>query len=483
MSIFVPRLCCVTPPLMQARCSPLHALDARVGVSANSCQSFLECVSAGCEEGYLSAALGGLKTHAERGALASLPDELARCVSWEEVVVAELGHKRRRITRVLELPPHLAALPLAPPPRPRLAQLAPPAAAAVLHALRLNVARFPRGALLALAALTLARAELPALDAEARSAALLLCFDLREEPPSPPAPDNAEATPQLSRAPAEQRVAAPQALPPPIADVADAADAALLHALASGEGNSAAAAAAALTGLLARLLRHGGRCDCLAALSLHEMPNGATLALCSALPCVPAGYADTATLLRALLLRKLSSLSASAPRTLCDALAAACCAAPGATAEAVCAPLVLDSHASAYAAEALVRTLAAQQGATQHAAALLLRLCDVSGGGGGGSAWGEPAVAVVHALLDARPLLLPPALAAFAAACEAAAAEQTLSKSIRFGKLLLAAVSLLSLQLSAHPTAAQSLRRAIAATRTFMAKTTLAKLDKLLTSS
>ena len=132
---------------------PLHDLrkpgpsERQPGVRA-----FLACVAGAARDGPLPAALIWLKQHAHCGSTPSLPDELARAVcfstqpgldSCPPMLQPDTGHqaKRRRLgdTLLTELPAHMAGLPFAPPPRPRLSALEPTACAAVLHALRLNV--------------------------------------------------------------------------------------------------------------------------------------------------------------------------------------------------------------------------------------------------------------------------------------------------------------------------------------------------------
>ena len=136
---------------------PLHDLrkpgpsERQPGVRA-----FLHCVAAAAADGPLPAALRWIKQHAQCGSTPSLPDDLARavCFSTQPGVdstppsgVPDTGPqaKRRRLgdTLFTELPAHMAGLPFAPPPRPRLSALEPTAGAAALHALRLNVRRPP----------------------------------------------------------------------------------------------------------------------------------------------------------------------------------------------------------------------------------------------------------------------------------------------------------------------------------------------------
>jgi hypothetical protein len=110
--------------------------------------------AASARDGPLTAALKWLKRHAHVGSIARLPDDLRAdaCFSVDgesqEVEQASEEDTRRAPKRPrlelpprfpAELPPSVANLPFAPPPRPRLSALRPTPCAAALHALRLNV--------------------------------------------------------------------------------------------------------------------------------------------------------------------------------------------------------------------------------------------------------------------------------------------------------------------------------------------------------
>jgi hypothetical protein len=131
---------------------PLHDLRVAQPGSCSAVHGFLTALTA--RDGPLTAALKWLKRHAHVGNIARLPDDLRAdaCFSVDgesqEVEQASEEDTRRAPKRPrlelpprfpAELPPSVAKLPFAPPPRPRLSALRPTPCAAALHALRLNV--------------------------------------------------------------------------------------------------------------------------------------------------------------------------------------------------------------------------------------------------------------------------------------------------------------------------------------------------------
>jgi hypothetical protein len=134
---------------------PLHDLRVAHPCSCSTVHGFLTALTAASgSDGPLTAALKWLKRHAHVCSIARLPDDLRAdaCFSVDgESQEAEQASdegtcrapKRPRLELrprfPAELPPSVANLPFAPPPRPRLSALRPTPCAAALHALRLNV--------------------------------------------------------------------------------------------------------------------------------------------------------------------------------------------------------------------------------------------------------------------------------------------------------------------------------------------------------
>ena len=310
---------------------------------------------------------------------------------------------------------------------------------------------FPRAALLRLAAAALAEPE-AALDAAARSAVRLLVFDvggdcgdapatLRDAPLAPQSQQQAAGEappPQQSQQPQE----APPALPSPLPaeEAAAAAAGAALAALSPlAPASEGARAAAALLAALAAAATDRAALAALRAARLDAASDAAAAAVAGALrdgaaAAATLGFARCAALVSALLLPRLRSLTAPAPRPLAEALAAAAEAAPNALAAAVAAPLLAGPpEPRAPQGEALARVIAGPAG-PRLAPPLLAALCVP-----GAMTWTEAGVAAVAAALALRLPLGRDALAATCAAMEAAAAE--LPASIKLSRLLLAIVA------------------------------------------
>lgn len=319
-----------------------------------------------------------------------------------------------------------------------------------------------------------------------RAAAELLLFDLRTGMDVPAATlpsDGAEPEREpltLSQHPGVDDISAdaPASQPaPPAVPAAEVSSLLLELQACGGETSSTTAREDALRGLVALLSRIGQeqQAPVLAALALHDLDDTCTLALCRALEAAPDVIAPLSSsarhaLLAALLTDKAAALTSPASRHLCDALAAAAAGAPAVTARAVSAALLLGDEVNPRSAGLVHRALDAQP-AGPHASALLLALCEAD-------SWSSQVIPGLSRIVAARPVMAPATLLALTAACETAACG-ALGKDIHFVKLCAAISTSLAPLLRDNVAAAAALRRAVAATRTFLTDATLARLDKL----
>jgi len=302
--------------------------------------------------------------------------------------------------------------------------------------------------------------------------------------------------------PAPQRDATPATPPPPEEAAAAAAGLALASLAPLAPAAEGARAAEALLAALAGAATDDASLAALRSARLDDASDAAALAVALALRdggagtgAASLGFARCASLLSALLLPRLRALSTPAPRPLAEALAAAAEAAPGALAAAVAAPLLAGPpEPRAPHGEALARVVAGPAG-PRLVPPLLSAMCAP-----GALTWTEAALGVAQAALTLKLPLSRDALAAACDAMEAAAAE--LPASLKLPRLMLAIVAhygpqvrpatahvqmhVVALTIAGSRVRSQleaahvaSLRRAAAATRTFMTKGVVAKLDAL----
>lgn len=317
-----------------------------------------------------------------------------------------------------------------------------------------------------------------------RAAAELLLFDLRASVDAPEAtPPREGAAPEREGPRPSQRsgaddVSADAPASQPAPAVPDTDVSSLLRDLkACGDSSSATAGENALRAVMAVLSRitQEQQLPMLAALVLHELDDTCTLALCRALEAAPDSIAPLSSatrhsLLAALLTDKAAALTSPASRQLCDALAAAAAGAPAVTARAVSSALLLSGEVNPRSAGLVHRALDAAPGGA-HASALLLALCEAD-------AWSSHVIPGLSRIVAAKPVMAPATLLALTTACETAACG-TLGRDIHFVKLCAAIATSLAPLLRDNAAAAANLRRAVAATRTFLTDATLARLDKL----
>ena len=356
------------------------------------------------------------------------------------------------------------------------------------HASACQASLFPRSLLQALARMVLTCEHLN--HRMPRAAAELLLFDLRTGAGAPAAtPPREGAAPERDAPRLSQRAGAddvsadaPASQPAPVAPDADFSS--LLRDLqACGDSSSATAGEDALRAVVAVLSRiaQEQQSPVLAALAMHELDDTCTLALCRALEAAPDSIAPLSSatrhaLLVALLTDKAAGLASPASRQLCDALAAAAAGAPAVTAKAVSSALLLgeasrnSGEVNPRSAGLVHRALDAAPGGA-HASALLLALCEAD-------AWSSHVIPGLSRIVAAKPVMAPATLLALTIACESAACG-ALGQDIHFVKLCAAIATSLAPLLRDNAAAAAALRRAVAATRTFLTDASLARLDKL----
>lgn len=208
--------------------------------------------------------------------------------------------------------------------------------------------------------------------------------------------------------------------------------------------------------------------DALRACGLETLPSDTMLLVVRAAAGPGAAFAACAALARGALLPAAAALDAPPPQALTAAAQHLAEANPQALVDHCWRPLLAAGALGAPQAEFLLRTIRRGEVPGPLLHGVLDALGEVE--------WTEGDAAVVQAVIDAKPLL-PPASVAAACAGFLAAAQGPLAGSIKLAKALMAFVKGYGEEMGAGEVG--RCRAAAAAAGTFMAKPTLAFLDKL----
>lgn len=234
-----------------------------------------------------------------------------------------------------------------------------------------------------------------------------------------------------------------------------------------------------------------GRSAPLAAVGLEAVPEHALLSLLGEALPPAASFARCSAVGRAALLPRLQGLQGPPSRTLAAAVGSlaganpralvASCLAPLLRSSAFGAPqaelagrLVKDALPQALLPEVLAAACAPAEAGAGDAGAAAER---TPGGATPGAHWNEHTVGVLQALVDARPPLAAPALAALGAALRGAGTG-ALAPSVKWGKLLLSVVKAYGPAL-ASAGQRPALEAAARSCRSFMAKSVAAALGRV----